>query len=71
MADCAVFLDRDNTLTSDPGYLVDPSGIQLLPGAAGALKSLAEAGYKLVLVTNQSGVARGMLTEEQLEEIHE
>jgi len=71
MADRAVFLDRDNTVIADPGYLTDPSGVQLLPGVAGALKSLAEAGYKLVLVTNQSGIARGMLTEAALEEIHD
>ncbi len=70
MSDKAVFLDRDNTLINDPGYLADPAGVRLLPGVELALKSLAGAGYKLVLVTNQSGVARGLLTESKLKEIH-
>ncbi|MBS3735283.1 MAG: HAD family hydrolase [Phycisphaerae bacterium] len=70
MSDKAVFLDRDNTILSDPGYLSDPNEVKLLPGAALALQSLSQAGYKLVVVTNQSGVARGLLTEQTLEQIH-
>ncbi len=70
MSDRAVFLDRDRTLMEDPGYLSDSSAVRLLPGVELALKSLAQAGLKIVVVTNQSGVARGMLTEETLEEIH-
>ena len=70
MGEKAVFLDRDNTIIEDPGYLTDPDAVKLMPGADLALKSLAQAGYKLVVVTNQSGVARGMLTEETLDEIH-
>ena len=70
MANKAVFLDRDNTLIVDPGYLAEPSAVKLLPGVELALKSLAQAGYKTVAVTNQSGIARGMLTEEALGEIH-
>lgn len=70
MANKAVFLDRDGTLIDDPGYLSDPSAVKLLPGVDLAIKSLASAGYKIVVVTNQSGIARGMLTEETLEEIH-
>lgn len=66
----AVFLDRDHTIIEDPGYLSDPAGVKLLAGVAGAIRSLAAAGYKIVVVTNQSGVARGMLTEETLEKIH-
>ena len=66
----AVFLDRDNTIMEDPGYLSDPEAVKLLPGVELALKSLAGAGYKLAIVTNQSGIARGMLTEEALENIH-
>jgi len=70
MSKKAVFLDRDNTLMQDPGYLSDPEGVRLLPGVELAVKSLAKAGFKLVVVTNQSGVARGLLTEETLEKVH-
>ena len=67
----AVFIDRDNTLLDDPGYLTDPAGLKLLPGVELALKSLSQAGFKLIVVTNQSGIARGMMTIEQLQVIHE
>jgi D-glycero-D-manno-heptose 1,7-bisphosphate phosphatase len=70
MAGKAVFLDRDNTVIQDPGYLSDARGVKLLPGVELAMKSLVQAGYKLVIVTNQSGIARGLLTEEALEKIH-
>jgi D,D-heptose 1,7-bisphosphate phosphatase len=66
----AVFLDRDNTVIEDPGYLSDPGAVKLLPGVELALKSLAQEGYKLVVVTNQSGIARGLFTEEALENVH-
>lgn len=58
----AVFLDRDGTLIVERGYLADPEGVELLPGAAAALRRLATAGYRLVVVTNQSGIARGLYT---------
>ncbi|MGC9454923.1 MAG: HAD-IIIA family hydrolase [Phycisphaerae bacterium] len=71
MADKAVFLDRDDTIIEDPGYLSDPADVKLLPGADLAIKSLRQAGYKVIVVTNQSGIARGLLTEQRLEEIHD
>jgi D-glycero-D-manno-heptose 1,7-bisphosphate phosphatase len=58
----AVFLDRDGTLLHDPGYLGDPAGVRLLPGAADALRRLSREGFLLVVVTNQSGIARGRYT---------
>lgn len=67
----AVFLDRDNTLIEDPGYINSPDQVKLLPGSADALIQLRTMGYKLVIVTNQSAVARGILTKEVLEEIHQ
>lgn len=70
MANQAVFLDRDHVLIEDPGYLSDPDAVKLLPGVELALKSLAAGGFKTVVVTNQSGVARGLLTEESLARIH-
>jgi D-glycero-D-manno-heptose 1,7-bisphosphate phosphatase len=54
----AVFLDRDGTLTEDPGYLHRPEDVRVLPGAAGAVARLNAAGYVVVVVTNQSGIAR-------------
>ena len=70
MGERCIFLDRDNTIMEDPGYLSDPGAVHLLPGADLALQSLAQAGYKLVVVTNQSAIARGLLSEESLERIH-
>ncbi len=59
----AVFLDRDGTLLEERYYLADPDGVVLMPHAAEALKELRRAGYALVIVTNQSGIARGLYTE--------
>ena len=58
----AVFIDRDGTLVSERYYLADPEGVSLVPGAAEALASLRQAGFALVVVTNQSGIARGIYT---------
>lgn len=66
----AVFLDRDGTINEDAGYLTDPSAVRLLPGVGEALRLLQEEGFRLVVVTNQSGVARGLLTEAVLKQIH-
>ncbi|MHC4988913.1 MAG: D-glycero-alpha-D-manno-heptose-1,7-bisphosphate 7-phosphatase [Planctomycetota bacterium] len=70
MAQKAIFLDRDDTLVNDPGYIQRPEQVLLLPGAAEALIQLKKMGYLLIIVTNQSGVARGLVTEAQLEDIH-
>ena len=56
----AVFLDRDGTLVRDPGYLHDPAQVELLPGVAAGLATLAAARWPLVVVSNQSGMARGL-----------
>ena len=55
-----MFLDRDGTLIQEREYLADPEGVVLLPGVVGALRLLADAGFALVVVTNQSGIARGL-----------
>ena len=71
MTDKAVFLDRDNTLIEDPGYINNPDQVKLLPGVPEALIELRKIGYKLIVITNQSAVARGIITEKILEKIHQ
>jgi D-glycero-D-manno-heptose 1,7-bisphosphate phosphatase len=67
MARAAAFLDRDGTLIEDEAYLGDPNRVRLIPGAADAVRKLNEAGVLTVVVTNQSGIARGYITEAQYE----
>jgi D-glycero-D-manno-heptose 1,7-bisphosphate phosphatase len=62
-----VILDRDGTMVIDRGYLSDPAGLEFEPGAAEGMKWLYSRGYRLVVVTNQSGVGRGFFTLERLE----
>src|SRR6266850_2579023 len=66
----AVFLDRDGTIMEDSNYVGDIERVVLIPSAPAALKRLREAGYKLFVVTNQSGVGRGYFTREAVEAIH-
>lgn len=70
MPNKAIFLDRDDTLIEDPGYINDPDQVKLLDGVAEALIELKRLGYKLIVVSNQSAVARGIVTEKVLGEIH-
>jgi D-glycero-D-manno-heptose 1,7-bisphosphate phosphatase len=60
----AVFLDRDGTIIEDAGYVRSPEQVRLLPGAAAAIRQLNTNGWLAVVVTNQSGIARGLLSEE-------
>ncbi|HET7586423.1 MAG TPA: HAD family hydrolase [Gemmatimonadaceae bacterium] len=60
----AVFLDRDGTIIVDTGYVRDPDTVQLVSGAAGAIARLNAAGLPVIIVSNQSGIGRGILTEE-------
>ena len=69
MASKAAFLDRDGTILVERGHVTHPDAIQLLPGAVEAIAALRAAGWKLVVVTNQSHVARGVVTPTQLESI--
>jgi D-glycero-D-manno-heptose 1,7-bisphosphate phosphatase len=66
----AVFLDRDGTLIEERSYLTQPSQVQLLPGVALALARLRAAGFACVVVTNQSAIGRGMMTEADLACVH-
>jgi D-glycero-D-manno-heptose 1,7-bisphosphate phosphatase len=67
----AVFLDRDGTICEEVGYLDSIERLRLIPGSAAAIKLLNEQGLKAVVVTNQSGVARGFFSELRLQEVHE
>lgn len=58
-----VFLDRDGTIIEDTGYIADPAVVRLLPDVAGAIARLNGAGIAAIVVTNQSGIARGLIDE--------
>jgi D-glycero-D-manno-heptose 1,7-bisphosphate phosphatase len=66
----AVFVDRDGTLVRDVGYLCRVEQLEILPQVPEALRLLKRKGYRVVVITNQSAVARGHLTEDLLAEIH-
>ena len=66
----ALFLDRDGTLIVDKIYLADPAGVELIPGAAAALRRAHALGYKLFLFTNQSGIGRGYHTLEDTRRVN-
>lgn len=66
-----VFLDRDGTITKEAGYINHPQRLELLPGAAAAIRKLNERGLLVVVVTNQAGLARGYFTEEVLAATHD
>ena len=66
----AAFLDRDGVLNVDRGYAHKPEDIEMIPGAAAAVRLLNEAGYYVFVVTNQSGVARGLYSEAAIKQVH-
>jgi histidinol-phosphate phosphatase family protein len=66
----AVFFDRDNTLIASDGYLGDPSKVTLVSGAADAIARTRQLGYSVVVISNQSGVARGMFSEEDVKAVN-
>ncbi len=61
----AIFLDRDGTINVDYGYLYRPSDIEFIPDAIEAMKLLSARGYKLIIITNQSGIGRGYFSADQ------
>src|SRR6266849_6362832 len=63
-------LDRDGTIIHERHYLANPADVELLPGAAQGLRQLRRLGFGLLIVTNQSGLARGYFDQPQLERIH-
>ena len=71
MSNKAIFLDRDDTIIEDPGYISSPEQVKLLQFASSAVADFRKMGYKIVVVSNQSGIARGIITEQTLGQIHE
>jgi D-glycero-D-manno-heptose 1,7-bisphosphate phosphatase len=67
----AIFLDRDGTINEEAGYLRRMESLRLLPGAAGAIRRINESGLMAVVVTNQSGIARGLFDEAFVDRVHE
>lgn len=67
----AVFLDRDGTINEDVSYLSNVADLRILPNAAQAIKKINQTGLKAIIVTNQSGIARGYLNEKILNDIHD
>ncbi|HKR09370.1 MAG TPA: HAD family hydrolase [Gemmatimonadaceae bacterium] len=65
----AVFLDRDGTVMEDAHYIKSPAQVRLLPGAARSVKRINEAGIKVIIVTNQSGIGRGIFTVQDYEAV--
>jgi D-glycero-D-manno-heptose 1,7-bisphosphate phosphatase len=66
----AVFLDRDGTINDDVGYLTDLATLHIYPYAADAIRLLRRAGFAIIVVTNQGGIARGLMTEAFVLETH-
>ncbi len=66
-----VFFDRDGTINVDLDYLSDPDKLQLIPGAAEAIKEANDLGVRVFVITNQSGVARGLYSESDVQSVHE
>lgn len=66
-----IFLDRDGTVCEEVGFLDRPERLRLLPGAAGAIRRINGSGFLAILVTNQSGVARGLFDAAALDRVHE
>jgi D-glycero-D-manno-heptose 1,7-bisphosphate phosphatase len=67
----AVFLDRDGTIIVDSGYLTDPNEVSLMAGAAQGLRELHEADIPLVVISNQSGLGRGLISEAEAAMVHD
>jgi histidinol-phosphate phosphatase family protein len=70
MSRAAIFFDRDGTLMRDVEYASRPEQVELLPGAADAVRDLAAEGFLILLVTNQSGIGRGLFAPDDYERVH-
>jgi len=71
MKNKAVFLDRDGTIIEEANYLANPDGVRLIDDAAKGIKLLRDAGYLIIITSNQSGVARGYFSEQTLLKVNQ
>ena len=71
MGNKAVFIDRDGTINVNFGYISSPDEFKMYPSVAKGIKLLQENGFKIIIITNQSGIARGYFSEKTLGKIHE
>ena len=69
MAERALFLDRDGVINEEIGYLIRSEDVRFVPGIVSLCRTAQRLGYRLVVVTNQSGIARGLYSEEQFQEL--
>jgi D-glycero-D-manno-heptose 1,7-bisphosphate phosphatase len=67
----AVFLDRDGTVCEEVGYLSDENKLRLIPGASQAIRMINQAGWKAIIISNQSGIARGYMNSEEVERVNQ
>lgn len=67
----AIFIDRDGTINVDVHYLDNPDKFEMYPFVGDGVKKLKESGFKIIVITNQSGISRGYFTEKQLSKIHD
>lgn len=67
----ALFLDRDGTINEEVDFLTSPAELTLIPRAAEAIRRANELGFRVIVISNQSGVARGILSEQQVQEVHD
>jgi D,D-heptose 1,7-bisphosphate phosphatase len=71
MSNRAVFLDRDGTLNEDPGYISDPEKVVLFKETGNALYQLKKYGFLLIVISNQSGIARGLMSNKEVDDVNE
>lgn len=70
MGDIGIFLDRDGTINEELEFISDPENIVLIPGSVDAIREANQLGLKVFVITNQSGIARGLIKEEDLVRVH-
>lgn len=71
MLDKVVFLDRDGTVIEEKDFIKSPEEIEFIPGSIEGIRTLRKLGYKIIVISNQSGIGRGILTENMVKEVND